>query len=84
MGGYRNADLYQMLAYAVALGLPGGVLFYAADEGVNAADHVVVHNGKRLSVVALDLTEPPRQILKRMAAIAAGIKPESHSKTVAS
>ena len=33
-GAYRNADLYQLLAYAVALDLPGGTLIYAADEGV--------------------------------------------------
>ena len=51
-GTYRNADLYQLLAYAVATGLPGGTLIYAADEGVSAGEHVVLQAGKRLRVFA--------------------------------
>ena len=31
-----NADLYQMLAYATALDLPGGLLVYAQDEAEDA------------------------------------------------
>lgn len=74
VGAYRNADLYQLLAYAVALDLPGGMLIYAADEGVHAAQHVVVNAGKRLDVVALDLLAPPAKILQQMAAIARHIQ----------
>jgi 5-methylcytosine-specific restriction enzyme subunit McrC len=69
-GAYRNADLYQLLAYAVALDLPGGTLIYAADEGVREAEHVVVQAGKRLRVVALDLSAPPAKVLQRIGAIA--------------
>lgn len=73
VGGYRNADLYQLLAYAVALDLPGGTLVYAADEGTAAIEHVVVHAGKRLSVVALDLVAPRSRILQQIAALASRI-----------
>ena len=34
VAAYLNADLYQLLAYAVALNLPYGTLIHAADEGV--------------------------------------------------
>lgn len=70
VGAYRNADLYQLLAYAVALDLPGGTLIYAADEGVNDAEYVVVQAGKRLRVVALDLLAPRSKILQQIGAIA--------------
>lgn len=70
VGAYRNADLYQILAYAVALDLPGGTLIYAADEGVSAAEHIVVEDGKRLQVVALDLLAPPAKVLQQIGAIA--------------
>lgn len=66
VGGYRNADLYQLLAYAVALNLPGGTLVYAADEGTAAADHLVVHAGKRLRVVAFDLAAPRSALLRQI------------------
>jgi len=64
-GGYPNADLYQLLAYAVALALPGGTLVYAADEGMRAAEHVVVHAEKTLRVVALDLFVPRSKVLQQ-------------------
>ena len=50
-----NADLYQLLAYATALNLPGGLLVYAQGEADDAA-HVVRHAGKRLGVFALDMS----------------------------
>jgi 5-methylcytosine-specific restriction enzyme subunit McrC len=83
-GGYRNADLYQLLAYSIALDLPGGTLVYAADEGVVSAEHVVVESGKHLRVVALDLTAPRSQILQQIGALATSIRlqrsePESAS-----
>jgi 5-methylcytosine-specific restriction enzyme subunit McrC len=75
IAGYKNGDLYQALAYAIALNLPGATLIYAADEGVDAAQHVVVQSGKRLRVVALDLTAPPAAILSRVAELARAIPP---------
>jgi 5-methylcytosine-specific restriction enzyme subunit McrC len=74
VGAYRNADLYQLLAYAVALDLPGGMLIYAADEGVSAAEHVVVHAGKRLRVVSLDLLAPRARVLQQIGSIADHIR----------
>ena len=73
-GAYRNADLYQLLAYAVALDLPGGTLVYAADEGVSTAEHIVVHADKRLHVVALDLMAPRAGVLRQIASIALHIE----------
>ena len=49
-----TADLYQLLAYATALDLPGGLLVYAQGEA-DSAEYEVRHAGKRLEVTALDL-----------------------------
>ena len=54
-GGVPNADLYQLLAYATAVDLPGGLLIYA-ESGQEPATYTVRHSGKRLEVVALDLS----------------------------
>ncbi len=51
----RHGDLYQLLAYATALDLPGGVLIYA-EGGQPDACHEVRHAGKRLVVTSLDLS----------------------------
>ena len=50
-----NADLYQLLAYATALDLPGGLLIYAQGEAEQVV-HQVRYAGKRLEVAALDLS----------------------------
>ncbi len=50
-----NPDLYQLLAYATALDLPGGLLIYAHGEAEEAV-YRVNHAGKRLEVAALDLS----------------------------
>ena len=60
-----NADIYQMLAYATALNLPGGLLIYAQGEA-NTATYHVRHCGKRLEVVALDLSGTLDDILARV------------------
>lgn len=70
VGGYRNADLYQLLAYATALDLPGGTLVYAATDGIRATEHVVVKAGKRLRVVAIDLAAPRATILRQIESLA--------------
>lgn len=57
-----NADLYQLLAYTVAADLPSGLLVYAAGEA-DPTRHTVVHLGKRLDIVMLDLTGNPSDIL---------------------
>lgn len=50
-----NSDLYQVLAYATALDLPGGLLIYAQGEA-DPVVHQVRHFGKRLEVATVDLS----------------------------
>jgi 5-methylcytosine-specific restriction enzyme subunit McrC len=75
-GGYRHPDLYQLLAYSIALNLPGGTLIYAADEGLRSADHIVNHAERRLRTIAIDLSAPPARILAQFQVIAAEIEAE--------
>ena len=49
-----NADLYQILAYATALDLPGGLLVYAKGEA-EPVEYAVRHCGKRMEVATIDL-----------------------------
>ena len=60
-----NADLYQLLAYATALNLPGGLLVYAQGEA-GEGTYRVRHSGKRLEVAALDLGGTLDEILARV------------------
>ena len=60
-----NADLYQLLAYATALDLPGGLLIYAKGEA-SLASYKVWHADKRIEVTEVDLSMPLDKILKRI------------------
>jgi 5-methylcytosine-specific restriction enzyme subunit McrC len=71
--GVKHPDLYQLLAYTVAAGVPGGLLIYAAGEGEPVV-HEVVDLGKRLEVRTLDLTVRPEEILGQVAELAEGIR----------
>ena len=64
-----NADLYQLLAYATALDLPGGMLIYAKGER-KEREYEIRHVGKRLSVAALDLSGGLDAVLERVAVLA--------------
>ena len=68
-GDVPNADLYQLLAYAAALDLPGGMLIYAKGER-DEREYEIRHVGKRLSVVALDLSGGLDAVLERVAVLA--------------
>ena len=68
-----NADLYQLLAYATALDLPGGLLVYAKGEREPATYHVR-HSGKRLEVAALDLSGTLEEVLERVGQVANRVK----------
>jgi 5-methylcytosine-specific restriction enzyme subunit McrC len=63
--GYPNADLYQLLAYCTILGLPLGHLIYARGNA-SAARHVVRESGIEILCHAVDLSQPPEQLLKQM------------------
>ena len=64
-----NADLYQLLAYSIAEGLPGGMLIYAEDEA-EPREYVIRHAEKRLEVAALDLSGTLDQTLARVGILA--------------
>ena len=68
-----NADLYQLLAYTTALDLPGGLLVYARGEA-QPAEYLVRHSGKRLEVVALDLSGEIDQLLASVADLAKRVR----------
>ena len=63
-----NADLYQLLAYATALDLPGGILIYAKGER-DPAVYEVRNTGKQLEVFALDLAGEPAELLEQISAL---------------
>ena len=60
-----NADLYQLLAYATALDLPGGLLIYAQGED-ESREYSVRHADKRLEVAALDISGTLDETLARV------------------
>lgn len=68
--GYSNADLYQLLAYTIALKLQTGTLIYAAGDGMKTVEHTVAHGGKQLRIMVLDLTAAPAKILAQIRALA--------------
>lgn len=69
-----NADLYQMLAYATALDLPGGLLIYAKDDEAERdaprGEYRVRHANKTLDVAELDLSGDLDAVLGRVGKIA--------------
>ena len=71
--GVPNADLYQLLAYATALDLPGGLLIYAQGEREPMA-HTVRHSGKRLEIATLDLSGTLEGTLERIGYLAQRIR----------
>ncbi len=68
-----NADLYQILAYATALDVPGGLLIYAKGEA-ETAQYRIKHSGKLLEVASLDLSGTLEDVLDRVKDIACKIK----------
>lgn len=71
--GVPNADLYQLLAYTTATGLPGGLLVYAAGED-KPVNHTVRHAGKALEIVTLDLAGDPSDVLLQIEDLAAKVR----------
>lgn len=69
-GGFPDADLYQMLAYCTALGLPEGHLVYAKGNAPHAA-HTVRHAGIVLHQHTLDLGQDRAGLLADIEEIAA-------------
>lgn len=63
-----HADLYQMLAYCTALGLPEGHLIYASGDAPSS--HTVREVGTRLRTWVLDLSQPTGHVLDQVRRIA--------------
>ena len=77
-------DLYQLLAYATALDLPGGLLIYAQGEA-DAGTFDVLNSGKRLEVAALDLSGPLEDVLSNVTDVAGkvnGLREEARTYSV--
>jgi 5-methylcytosine-specific restriction enzyme subunit McrC len=85
--GVEHPDLYQLLAYAVATGLPAGLLIYAAGEAGPAVHGV---DGRELQVTALDLAGPPEAVLGQVRTLAGrvrrlrrrGLRPPAEGRTI--
>ncbi|MGH2351266.1 MAG: McrC family protein [Chloroflexota bacterium] len=71
--GVEHPDLYQLLAYTIATGLPGGLLVYAGGEA-EPVSHRVVRAGKELQITALDLAGSPAEILGQIATVAQRVR----------
>ncbi len=71
--GFKNGDLYQMLAYCTAADLPGGLLVYAAGEG-DVGNYEIVHADKTIEVVHLNLDGTPETVLREIGALAERVR----------
>lgn len=69
----ENADLYQLLAYATALNLPGGILIYAQGDA-DTATYTVRYACKQLDVFSLDLSGTLQKTLAGVDILACRIK----------
>ena len=67
--GFPDADLYQMLAYCTALGLPEGHLIYAKGNAPHAS-HRVRHAGITIHQHGLELDQPPAGLLAEIRTLA--------------
>lgn len=68
-GTGKNADLYQLLAYATATNLPSATLLYANGPHNFRKQHVR-HAGVELRIRHLDLAQSPPQVLNQLSRIA--------------
>ncbi|WP_409472467.1 McrC family protein [Streptomyces sp. HC307] len=75
--GYPGADLYQMLAYCTALGLPAGHLVYAKGNAPHAG-HRVREAGIVLHQHALDLDQSPESLLTEVKELAREMAATAH------
>ena len=71
--GAPNADLYQILAYAVAAGLPSALLIYAAGEHEEVI-YDITNTDKQVEVAVLDLGGQPDELLRRVESLAAKVR----------
>ena len=71
--GYDASDIYQMLAYCTAVGLPSGLLVYASVNSEPKA-YKIRNSEKTIEVASLDLEGTPEAILNGVGNLAEKIK----------
>ena len=74
--GAQNHDIYQVLAYAVAAGLPSALLIYAHDEQerIDPVTYDISSADKRIEVAVLELHGQPDEILERVKRLAGKVR----------
>ncbi len=70
---FRHPDVYQMLAYCTASGMPSGMLVYAEGEAEPGV-YRIRNAGKTIEVVSLDLSGTPDMILSEVRTIGARVR----------
>ncbi len=60
--GWPNANVYQLLAYCIALGLPRGLLIYASQHPPEV--QLVSGSGTELEIVGIDMSKPSDALLE--------------------
>ncbi|MEX5637393.1 McrC family protein [Parafrankia sp. FMc2] len=78
--GLPVQDLYQMIAYCTALGLPDGDLVHAATATATPTTHVLRHSGLRVHTHTVDLDQPPATLLARIDTLAATLTSRRHQQ----
>ena len=73
VAGFQQPDIYQMLAYCTASGLPWGLLIYAAGEAEPGIHHVR-NATKAIEVSILDVSGTPEETLGGVRRIAQRIR----------
>lgn len=71
--GFPNADVYQMLAYCVALNLPRGHLVYAAGNA-DPTIHTIRRSNVEIVCHALDLAQDPGCLLDQVGQLVAQLR----------
>lgn len=72
-GGYPTSDMYQVLAYCTALGLPRGYLVYAGSrvDGARPMEHRVLNTAIDVVQWPLDVGASPAELLGQVRLLAA-------------
>jgi 5-methylcytosine-specific restriction enzyme subunit McrC len=79
--GIQHPDIYQMLAYTVASGLPHGTIIYAKGE-VDEVTHHIRAVGKTIEIATLDLEADPDMLLRQIAQLGTRLEAEATGMSV--
>jgi 5-methylcytosine-specific restriction enzyme subunit McrC len=71
--GVKNADIYQLLAYATATGLQGGMVVYAKGQDTQRT-YQIPGADKKLVVRTIDLDADPDDVLEQVRHLASSVR----------